>query len=54
MNKTVTIKKSDFDNLLGYIYTLLDLIDVEGFEDEENRIAVIEGYNKYVSPLKER
>ena len=50
MNNTM-INKMDLNNLIGYVYTLLDFINIEDFEDEENVSLVKNGFNKFVQPM---
>lgn len=47
----ITINKIDIANIIGYVHTLLDFIDVEDFEDEENVELVNGGYEIYVEPI---
>ena len=51
MNDKITIAKKDIEYLIGYIHTLLDFIDVEDFEDEENKELVNDGYDSFVEPI---
>lgn len=51
MNNKITINKEDLQNLIGYIHTILDFIDVDDFEDEENVELVTNGYNDFVEPI---
>ena len=49
-NNTIEVNKSDLNNLVEYIHTLLDFIDVDDFEDEENVAIVNNGYEEFVQP----
>lgn len=51
MNNKITINKEDLQNLIGYIHTILNFIDVDDFEDEENVELVTYGYNYFVEPI---
>jgi hypothetical protein len=51
MSEKVTIDKTKIDSLIGYIHTLLDFIDVEDFEQEENKELVRNGYDDFVKPV---
>lgn len=47
----ITINKIDMNNLIGYVHTLLDFIDVEDFEDKKNVELVNGGYESFVEPI---
>ena len=40
-------------DLVNYIHTILDFVDVESFEDEENVEIVNGGYEEFVKPAIE-
>jgi hypothetical protein len=48
---TITINKKDIENLIGYVHTLLDFIDVDDFEDEDDKDLVNDGYDRFVKPI---
>ena len=52
-NNTIEVNKSDLNNLVEYIHTLLDFIDVDEFEDEENVSLVRDGYDNFVAPISD-
>lgn len=52
MNTNVVVSKHELEKLLGYVHTLLEFIDVEGFEDEDNIILVRGGYDSFVKPIE--
>ena len=47
MNK-ITVSKNDIKSLISYIHAILDFIDVEEFENEENKELVKDGYDNFV------
>lgn len=47
----INIEKSSINNLIGYIDTLLDFVDVEA---DENIELVNGGYDKFVKPIIEK
>ena len=49
MNK-ITMNKSDLENLIGYVRTILDFVDTESME-EENVDIVADGYVDFVEPI---
>ena len=48
---TITINKKDIENLIGYIHTLLDFIDVDDFEDEDEYDPESEGEYDEISGM---
>lgn len=53
MCETVCVNRTDLENLIGYVHTLLDFIDLESFEDEENINVVKNGYDRLVRPIED-
>lgn len=51
MSATVKLNKTDLYDLMGYIHTLLDFIDLESLEDTE---SIKYGYEKFVQPIEEQ
>ena len=51
MKNNITINQANIENLIGYVHTLLDFIDVEDFEDKENAELVNGGYESFVKPI---
>ena len=49
MNK-ITMNKSDLENLICYVRTILDFVDTESME-EENVDIVADGYVDFVEPI---
>lgn len=47
----ITVNKLDVKNLISYIHALFDFIDVDDFEDEENKKLVRDGYDNFVNPI---
>ena len=47
----INVEKSSINNLIGYIHTLLDFVDVE---EEENIELVNGGFNQFVKPIIEK
>ena len=47
----ILIKEEQLNNLIGYLHTVLDLVDVDYLEDKECAKAVKEGYNDFVQPV---
>lgn len=52
MCETARINRADIVNLIGYVHTLLDLVDLESFEDKENISIVKNGYDSFVKPIE--
>lgn len=52
MCEAVRVDRVDLENLIGYVHTLLDFIDLESFEDEENISTVKNGYEYFVKPIE--
>ena len=50
----ITINRNDLQDLIGYVHTLLDFIDVNDFEDEEDAELVSCGYDNFVKPVIEK
>ena len=48
--KKVTIRRTALANLLGYVHTILDLVDTESLS-EENVDKVADGYVDFVEPI---
>ena len=46
----ITINKTDLNNLIGYISTVLDLVDTESMEYDKAEI-IIDGYADFVEPI---
>ena len=46
------VDRANLENLIGYVYTLLDFIDLESFENEENINMVKNGYENFVQPIE--
>ena len=46
----IIINKTDMENLIGYIHTILDFVDTENME-EENVDIVVNGYTDFVEPI---
>lgn len=46
----VTINRADMENLIGYIHSVLDLVDTESME-YENAEIIIDGYADFVEPI---
>lgn len=46
----ITMNKSDLENLIGYVRTILDFVDTESME-EENVDIVADGYVDFVEPI---
>lgn len=46
----IIINKTDLENLIGYIHTVLDFVDTESME-EENVDIVADGYTDFVEPI---
>lgn len=46
----ITMNKSDLENLIGYVLTILDFVDTESME-EENVDIVANGYVDFVEPI---
>ena len=46
----ITINRTDMENLIGYIHTVLDLVDPESME-YENAEIIIDGYADFVEPI---
>lgn len=46
----ITMSKSDLENLIGYVQTILDFVDTESME-EENVDIVADGYEDFVEPI---
>jgi hypothetical protein len=49
MNEII-INKTDIKNLIGYIHTVLDLVDTESME-YENAEIIHDGYDDFVEPI---
>lgn len=49
--KIILINKNTLESLIGYINKISDFIDIENFENEENKSLVTDGYNVYVQPV---
>ena len=48
----ITINKTDLNNLIRYISTVLDFVDTESME-YENAEIVVDGYADFVEPIIE-
>ena len=47
----ITVSKNDIKSLISYIHAILDFIDVDDFENEENKELVKDGYDNFVKPI---
>ena len=47
----ILIKEQELHDLIGYIHNLLDFIDVDDFEDTENKDTIDFGYKNFVEPI---
>ena len=46
----ITINRIDLQNLIGYIHSVLDVVDTESME-YENAEIVVDGYVDFVEPI---
>lgn len=51
MGEKIVVDADDLTCLVGYVYSLLEFIDVDDFEEEENRNLVVKGFDDYVKPM---
>ena len=51
MGRKIVVDADDLTCLVGYVYTLLDFIDIDDFGEEENRDLVVNGFDECVKPM---
>lgn len=47
----ILIKKEQLHSLIGYLHTVLDLVDIGYLEDKEYAAVIKNGYNDFVQPV---
>ena len=47
----IIIDEVQLRDLLGYVQTILDFVDVEDFESQKNKDLVVNGFDDFVGPI---
>lgn len=47
----IIIDEVQLRDLLGYVQTILDFVDVEDFESQKNKDLVVKGFDDFVGPI---
>lgn len=47
----IIIDEIQLRDLLGYVQTILDFVDVEDFESQRNKDLVVKGFDDFVGPI---